>query len=215
MSELVPVPNPGVPDLYGEVGAPLVVLVHDWYGRLPWLKFYAEALTHRGFRVAVPDLYDGLATDNASDAEGLMERLDVATALAEIDDIMQLARAQGSQRIGLVGFSMGGWLALLHAQSGIADAVVAYYATLTAEQHGVIPSPVELHFAEIDEWVDGQDPEAFIDRLKDHGTPVTEYDYPGTVHSFANSTILDTADATAASLAFSRTASFLEKHLLD
>lgn len=215
MSELVPIPNPGVPETYGEPGAPLVVLVHDWYGRLPWLKFYAGALAHRGFRVVVPDLYDGFATDDADDAELLMERLDVASALAELDDIMQRARTEGSHRIGLVGFSMGGWLALLHAQSGVADAVVAYYATLSQEQHGVIPSPVELHFAEIDEWDEGQDPESFIDRLKDHGTPVTEYSYAGTVHSFANATILDKTDVEAATLAFARTAGFLEKHLID
>lgn len=215
MPELVPIPNPGVPEKYGEPGGPLVVLIHDWYGRLPWLRFYAEGLAHQGFFVVVPDLYDGVATDDAGDAEALMENLDVATALSQIDDIVQLARAEGSERIGLVGFSMGGWLALLHAQSGAADAVAAYYATLSEAQHGVIPSPVLLHFAEIDEWEEGQDPESFIDLLKDHGTPVTEYSYPGTVHSFANATIGDKVDVDAAALAFTRTANFLQKHLVD
>jgi carboxymethylenebutenolidase len=215
MPELVPIPNPGVPEKYGEPGSPLVVLIHDWYGRLPWLKFYAEGLAHQGFFVVVPDLYDGVATDDTGDAEALMENLDVATALSQIDDVVQLARAEGSERVGLVGFSMGGWLALLHAQSGAADAVAAYYATLSEAQHGVIPSPVLLHFAEIDEWDEGQDPESFIDLLKDHGTPVTEYSYPGTVHSFANATIGDKVDVDAAALAFTRTADFLQKHLVD
>jgi carboxymethylenebutenolidase len=215
MPKLVPIPNPGVPEKYGEPGGPLVVLIHDWYGRLPWLKFYAEGLAHQGFYVVVPDLYDGVATDDADDAEALMENLDVATALSQIDDVVQLARAEGSERVGLVGFSMGGWLALLHAQSGAADAVAAYYATLSEAQHGVIPSPVLLHFAEIDEWDEGQDPESFIDLLKDHGTPVTEYNYPGTVHSFANATIGDKVDVDAAALAFTRTADFLQKHLVD
>ena len=215
MLELVPIPNPGVPEKYGEPGGPLVVLIHDWYGRLPWLKFYAEGLAHQGFFVVVPDLYDGVATDGADDAEALMENLDVATALSQIDDVVQLARTEGSERVGLVGFSMGGWLALLHAQSGAADAVAAYYATLSEAQHGVIPSPVLLHFAEIDEWDEGQDPESFIDLLKDHGTPVTEYSYPGTVHSFANATIGDKVDVDAAALAFNRTANFLQKHLVD
>ena len=215
MPELVSIPNPGVPEKYGEPGGPLVVLIHDWYGRLPWLKFYAEGHAHQGFFVVVPDLYDGVATDDADDAEALMENLDVATALSQIDDVVQLARAEGSERVGLVGFSMGGWLALLHAQSGAADAVAAYYATLSEAQHGVIPSPVLLHFAEIDEWDEGQDPESFIDLLKDHGTPVTEYSYPGTVHSFANATIGDKVDVDAAALAFNRTANFLQKHLVD
>ena len=93
--------------------------------------------------------------------------------------------------------------------------MAAYYATLSEAQHGVIPSPVLLHFAAIDEWDEGQDPESFIDLLKDHGTSVTEYSYPGTVHSFANATIDDKADVDAAALAFNRTANFLQKHLVD
>ena len=215
MTEIVPIPSPGVPFYYGEPGSPLVVLIHDWYGRLPWLENYARGLEHQGYRVAVPDLYDGVATTDAASAEQLLNQLDVATSLAAIDDIIQTARAEGSQRVGVVGFSAGGWLALLHAQGGAADAVVAYYATLAPAQHGVIPCPVLLHFAEVDEWDDGENPESFIDRLKDHGTPVAQFSYVGTVHSFANATIPEKVDVAAAALAFARTASFLEDHLVD
>jgi carboxymethylenebutenolidase len=215
MSELVAIPSPGVPLYFGDPAAPLVVLVHDWYGRLPWLNAYARALASRGYRVVVPDLYNGVATTDAATAEELMTQLDVAGALAELDDVIQVARAEGSARVGVVGFSLGGWLTLLHAQSGDADAVVAYYATLGPAQHGVIPCPVQLHLAEIDEWDEGEDPESFIDRLKDHGTPVSVWTYLGTVHSFANATILDRVDVNAAALAFARTAAFLEDHLLD
>jgi carboxymethylenebutenolidase len=74
---------------------------------------------------------------------------------------------------------------------------------------------VLLQFAEVDEWQDGEEPESFIDRLKDHGTPVTQFSYLGTVHSFANATIPDRVDVDAAALAFARTASFLEDHLVD
>jgi carboxymethylenebutenolidase len=215
MSDLVAIPSPGVPLYYGEPGSPLVVLVHDWYGRLPWLENYAKGLEHQGYRVAVPDLYAGVATIDETTAEELMNELDVATALASVDDVIQVARMEGTERVGVVGFSLGGWLTLLHAQGGAVDAVVAYYATLGTSQHGVIPCPVLLQFAEADEWGEGEDPESFVDRLKDHGTPVTEFTYLGTVHSFANATIVDRVDVNAAALAFARTASFLEKHLVD
>lgn len=215
MSNLVAIPSPGVPLYYGEPGSPLIILVHDWYGRLPWLENYATGLEHQGYRVVVPDLYAGVATTDETTAEELMNELDVATSLALLDDVIRVARAEGSERIGVIGFSMGGWLTLLHAQGGAADAVVAYYATLGTSHHGVIPCPVLLQFAENDEWDDGEDPESFIGRLKDHGTPVTEYSYVGTVHSFANATIVDKADVNAAALAFARTATFLEKHLAD
>ncbi|MDP3207626.1 MAG: dienelactone hydrolase family protein [Rhodoglobus sp.] len=215
MTELVPIPSPGVPLFYGEPGDPVVVVVHDWYGRLPGLEPFAEALASRGLRVAVPDLYEGVCTTDAPTAESLMNQLDVATALAEIDDTIAHAQATGDERVGLVGFSLGGWLALLHAQAGVADAAVAYYASLSETEHGIIPCPVLLQWAEADEWDAADGPEQFVARLKDHGTPVTEHTYLGTEHSFANASIPHRIDGQAAALAFARTAVFLEKHLID
>ena len=215
MSQLVPIPSPGVPLLYGTPGDPVVVVLHDMYGRVPGLVSYAEALASRGFRVAVPDLYDGVCTLDSTTAYELMGNLDIGTALAEIDDTVANAQETGDERVGLIGFSLGGWLALLHAQAGAVDAVVAYYASLAAADHGIIPCPVLLHWAETDHWDAGEEPGPFVERLKDHGTPVTEHTYLGTVHSFANASIPDAIDARAAGLAFARTTVFLEKHLSE
>ena len=215
MSELVPIPSPGVPMYWGGPANPLVILVHDWYGRLPWLEFYGETLAHEGYLIAAPDLYGGVATVDEHDAAALMESLDLAAALAELDRIVALAHAEGTRKIALIGFSMGGWISLLHAQSGSADAVVAYYATLAQADHGVIPCPVLLHLAEEDEWADGEDPDGFMLRLTDHGTPVTSHTYPDTVHGFANASIPDKIDTHAAAVAFARTVSFLREHFRD
>ena len=215
MTQLVPIPSPGESLFYGKRGDPVVVVLHDMYGRLPWLDPFAEAIASRGFRVAVPDLYEGVCTIDPETARELMGNLDIGTALAEIDDAMVEAQHTGTERIGLVGFSLGGWLALLHAQAGAADAVVAYYASLGPRDHGVIPCPVLLQWAERDEWEEGEDPESFVARLKDHGTPVTQYGYLGTAHSFANASLPGQVDLQAAALAFARTAVFLEGTLSD
>jgi len=191
------------------------VLVHDYYGRLPALERFANSLAGAGYFVAVPDLYNGVATTEAAEAEHLMDGLEIGLALAELDDIIADARIQGSQRIGVVGFSIGGWLALLHAQGGSVDAAVAYYASLGPKDHGVIPAPLLLQYAESDEWGDGDDPASFIDRLKEHGTPVTDHVYLGTEHSFANADIHDTYNLRASELAYARTERFLETHLLS
>jgi len=212
---IVDIPSPGVTLEFGRPGRPAIVLVHDWYGRLPWLEAYADGLVHAGFFVLVPDLYDGRATADEDSAEELMRDLDLAYALSTIEDTVQRARAADAQRVGLIGFSMGGWLALLEAQAGTVDAVAAYYATISPEDHGVLPCPVLLNFAETDEWGDGEEPDEFIGRLKEHGTPVVSYTYPGTVHSFANASIPSKLSSQAAAMAFARTASFLKAQLAD
>jgi carboxymethylenebutenolidase len=213
MSELVSIPSPGVPIYRGLAGDPVVVVVPDWYGRLPWLETIAEALAAEGFWVVVPDLFNGVATTDDVEAEKLMAGLDIGIALAELDDVIANARSLGSTRVGMLGFSLGGWLSLLHAQSGGADAVVAYYASLAPEDHGVIPAPVQLHYAENDEWGDGEDPDDFIERLGEHGTPVDEHVYIGTEHSFANASVSRTHNPRAAELARARSAKFLAGHL--
>lgn len=215
VGSIVEIPSPGIPLEYGRRGRPSVVVVHDWYGRLPWLEAYADGLVHAGFHVVVPDLYEGRATADEDAAERLMTDLDLAFALAAIADGIQTSRATGAERVGLLGFSMGGWLTLLEAQAGTVDAVVAYYATVSPAEHGVIPCPVLLNFAQEDEWGAGADPESFVGRLKEHGTPVTSHTYAGTAHSFANASIPSKVHPQAAALAFARSASFLAGHLID
>jgi carboxymethylenebutenolidase len=211
MAELIPIPSPGIPLYYGDPGDPLVVVLHDWYGRLPWLESYAEALASRGgFRVVVPDLYDGVAAVGREGAEQLSDALDGDSALALIGNIIDAERATGSDRVGLVGFSLGAWLALQAAQAGLVDAAVVYYGT---GPDGIIPAPLLFHLAETDEFEPTQDTDAYLARLKGDGTPVTSHTYVGTEHNFANATVPALVDERSAALAFARTTVFLETQL--
>jgi carboxymethylenebutenolidase len=210
--EPIRIPSPGEPLYEGEVGAPLVVLLHDAYGRLPWLVEYGRAMARVGFRVAIPDLFGGWATDDAGTAAGLVAR--AADPLALVDDVVRHERAHGSTRAASVGFGWGGALALRHAQSGDADAVVAYDATLGADEHALLPCPVLLQLSERANWPIGAGPEVFAARLGDDGTPVTTHTYTADA-GFANATITSHFDANAAALAFARSARFLETYLLD
>jgi carboxymethylenebutenolidase len=215
VTELIPIPSPGIPLEFGEAGAPVVVVVHDGYGRLPWLTPYAEALAARGgFHVVVPDLYDGVATADERAADILSAQVSGDVARAAITAELTSARAAGAPRAGIIGFSTGGSLALQIAQAGEVDAAVAYYATLPAQQQGIIPCPVLLHFSEQDDWPETGAPEQFVGRLRENGTPVTQHGYAGTEHGFANAGI-PAVDTRAAALAFARTTVFLETQLGD
>jgi carboxymethylenebutenolidase len=216
LADLVPIPSPGIPLEYGTLGAPLVVVLHDWYGRLPWLEPFAAALADRGgFRVLVPDFYGGVATTDDEDAALLLSRLTDEDSRDILDAAIGMGLDEGSTRVGLVGFSMGGTLALRAAQRGDADAVVAYYGTLSGDDPGIVPCPVLLHLAEEDSYPAGGDPETFVPRLRDNGTPVTSHTYAGTGHSFANATMTERVDGRAAALAFARTTVFLESRLTE
>lgn len=214
MDDPVPIPNPGETLLYGEDGDPIVVVLHDWYGRLPGLGPFAEALAARRFRVLVPDLYGGWCTTDDETAADLLAQLDARSALAMIDSAIEDARASAPHaKVGVVGFAAGGNLALRHAQAGGSAAVVGYYASVTPDEHGVIPCPVLIHWAEQDHWDAGAEPEAFMSRLREHGTPIVSYTYRGTRHSFANASIPDRVDGSAAARAYVHTARFLDEHL--
>lgn len=211
----VAIPSPGLPLAFGDPGAPLVIVLPDSYGRLPWLEPYAAALADRGgFRVLVPDLYGGVATVDDDDAERLARGLDRDAALASVDALIADARAEGTERVGLVGFAPGGTLALQAAQRGSADAVVAYYASADPSG-GIIPAPVLLHLAESDDVEPAAGIAAFVDSLLGDGTPVARHTYAGTSHLFANASRRDLVDTRAAALAFARTAVFLETHLAE
>ncbi len=216
MGEIAEIPSPGVPLTFGVVGQPAAVVVPDAYGRLPWLEPFATALADRArLRVLVPDLYQGVATDDAREAERLLAEFSLESALGEVLSAVAEARAEGSERVGIVGFGTGGRIALLTAQDGAADAVVAYDATLDQDEHAILPAPVLLQLAEIAEWREGADPEGFVDRLRDHGTPVARHDYAGARPGFANATAGGAFDSRVAALAFARTAAFLDERLHD
>lgn len=197
---------------FGEAGKPVVIVSHDWFGRLPWLTTFAEALVAEGFRVLVPDHYDGWATTDPGEAGALMAALDTDEALERLD---ALITSVAPARVALLGFSLGGRLSIMAASRGGADALVAYYGSAAASEHGIIPCPVLLQLAEIDDWAPARNPVDLMVRLRDHGTSVTEFTYLGAQHGFANEQNTAAYDHNVAALAFARTVAFLNLHLGD
>ncbi|WP_066039855.1 dienelactone hydrolase family protein [Herbiconiux solani] len=215
MPEFVDIPSPGWPLEFGEPGRPAVVIIHDGYGRLPYLESYAKALAHQGFFVLVPDLFDGLATIDAEGADELVARAEPGFALATALDAVGMGRAHGATRVGVIGLGYGGEHALRLGQSGSADAVAAYYAVLGDDEADLIPCPVLLHRPAGSDWANGVDVDGFVSRLKEHGTPATQHSYTTAHAGFANATLVPLLDKNAAALAFARTTYFLQAQLLD
>lgn len=200
---------------YGPEGAPAVVLLHDWMGRLPWITSFGERLAAEGFRVAIPDLFDGRTTKDDDEAAALLQErvADMEGAFRIVADTLGEARAGGSERAALVGFSMGSAVALGYAGQGSVDAVVAYYGSSRSD--GVVPRmPVLFQLAETDDWDDKESPEEFQQRLREEGhDTVTLTYYEGAVHGFQNEQIAKRYDADASAKAWRSTLAFLREHL--
>ena len=208
---------PGLSGYQAEPGGsgPGVLVVHDWYGLLPGVRAACDALAGAGFVAFAPDLYGGPATTDAAEAEALMSALDVAEARERMAlgtmHLREHRRVAGG-KIGTVGFSMGGDLALRYAATGELDAVVAYYAALDPSRREPLPCPVLLQLAEVDEWEPPDTPEAYLAFLREAGTQADARTWPGTEHSFANPDVPSANDA-AAALAWADTLAFLGRHL--
>jgi len=198
----------------GRDGDPVVVLAHDWNGRLPWIEGFAARLAAEGYRVAVPDFFDGRTATVDREAAVLMrQRLaDMPGALHLVSEAIGEARALGSDRAAVVGFSMGASIALAYATQGSVDAVVAYYGS--ARQPVTPRVPVLFQLAETDDWSGRESPEELQARMAAEGFDQIEVlHYDGAVHGFQNEQVPQKFDADASAAAWATTLAFLREHL--
>jgi carboxymethylenebutenolidase len=197
------------------VPGPGVLVVHDHYGALPHIRELCDALAAAGFTALGPDLYGGRLAADPAEAEHLLAGLDVTRSRGMLTAAARQMRAHPSvrpERIGAIGFSMGGWLALSVAITGVLDAVVAYYAALGPDERAYIPCPVLLHFADVDRWDPPEMPDSFVAELQAAGGLVETRAWPRTRHGFANADTRAYSPEQAAA-AWAETVEFLGGHL--
>lgn len=112
---------------------PAIVIVQEWYGLTHWVKGVADRYAAQGYVAMAPDLYRGRVATDSELAHELMRGLPDARAR---QDIRAAATYLGSRkdvdsdRVGVIGFCMGGRLAQLAAlDKGPFDAVVMCYGS--------------------------------------------------------------------------------------
>jgi carboxymethylenebutenolidase len=191
-----------------------VVVVHDWYGRLPHVRAVCDELAAAGLVAAAPDLYDGRTTTDPGQAESLAGEMDRAAAPGRLEEAVTAlkARVDGGP-VGVLAWSLGGMYAVGLAAGGGIDAAALYYAAGDEDDAAKIHCPVLLQLAETDEFDPPEFYEGFVNALRAAGTEVEVHTWPGTEHSFANRDVALHAPG-AAGEAWSTTVRFLRDHLL-
>lgn len=201
---------------HGSPGAPLVVLCHDYMGRLPYLDDYARRLAAEGYRVAVPDFHGGRSTLSPQHALMMLyERYrDVPGAMTILDDVVRAGREEGSEKVGIVAFSMGVSLALEYAAShdGVAG-IVAYYGKPLGDE-AVVDVPVLFQLGKDDVDDDGSSPaERLRVAMAERGNREIEVYVSPAKHGYANEQRAKTFDPTEAGVAWERTLGFLQTYV--
>jgi carboxymethylenebutenolidase len=201
----------------GGVGS-AVLLLHAWWGLTPFFRAVCERLAGQGFVTLAPDLYHGATAATSEGAKQLRSGLDDEQANAEIQAAVKcLQRHPGvsGASVGVVGFSLGGYLALRlarHVGSAVA-AVVVFYAT-EGGRFDTAQGAFLGHFAASDGcWAGPRAMHSLYERLWAAGCEAEFYVYPDTVHAFFEQDRPGAYHPQAAELAWRRTVAFLREHL--
>ena len=211
-----------VPDSPNGAG---VVLIQEIFGVGPYITAVADRLAALGFCVGAPDLFWRFAPGHAADHDEdglnrsieLVMQLDgekaVADSLATLAHLRQLPEVTGP--VGVLGFCLGGTVAVGCALAGDPDAVVSYYGSGVpdmVDQLGAITAPTLLHFGGNDPYIEPEKIKAVVAAVPQH--PAIELNVEdGAGHAFDNHEAPMFYDAAAAAHAWELTRAFLARHL--
>ncbi len=204
---------------YPEGGSDLpgVVLIQEWWGLNEHIRDVARRLANEGFAVLAVDLYDGVSTSEPDEAQKLVMELDQAAAVQEIGAAASYLQTQayvGSEQIGVMGFCLGGALALQagRAHTNVGATIAFYGRTPPPEQAAEIQSPVLGLYGSEDQGIPVSDVEAMQAALTDAGIPNEIQVYEGAGHAFFNDT-RESYDEAAAADAWTRSLAWLREYL--
>lgn len=196
-------------------GAPAIVMLSEWWGLNDEIKTLADRFAADGFRVLVPDLYEGRVTDDREEAGHMMSSLDFADAATQYARGAAIHLQQGGAKVGVLGLCAGGALALLCAMhvSEFA-AAAAFYGIPPADagDPGLIKIPLIGHWADRDEFFTREAVDALEDRLK-AGRVAYEFFHYDAEHAFVNPKGLGHYSKPDAEAAIERTEAFFKRAL--
>ena len=188
-----------------------VVLLHDWWGLTDTFHNLARYYANCGYTTIAPDLYDGAKPKYPLEAMRLLQNMDFAQV---IRNYITPAKAHLPESTAVIGFSLGGGLALLSAAHDASfQAAISFYglpkdgdAELSA-----LTQAIQVHVCEKDEFFSQKRTAAFLanfDKYQPH-FECHRYTEP---HGFCNSDRPDVFDEKAAKTSLTRSVDFIESH---
>lgn len=113
---------------------PATLIIHEWWGLEEHFRNLCRTFAKNGYVALAPDLYHGKLVEDREEAARLKNSLDVEHAVQGILDGIPYLKGLpfvNPGRIGIVGFCMGGGLALLSiCRTKEITAAVIYFHSL-------------------------------------------------------------------------------------
>lgn len=200
-----------------------IVVIQEWWGLVDHIVEVCDRFGAEGFTALAPDLYHGKTVPNREpdEAQKAQMALDLERAAKDMSGAVDFLTAHPAVRgsgVGVVGFCMGGGLALWLAtlRPGAVRAVVPFYGIApdgAEPDWSALTASVEGHYAEHDDLANQKAVAAFEERLQELGKDVRVFTYPGTGHAFFNDTRPEVYDDEAARQAWVRTLEFFRSKL--
>lgn len=198
---------------------PGVVVIQEWWGLVTHIKDVCDRLAVEGFTALAPDLYHGRTVTEPDEAGKAAMSLEIERAARDmagaVDLLVQDPGARGD-KVGVVGFCMGGGLALFLAtlRPEVAACVPFYGVGPAVERadFSKVTANVLGHWGEKDDSYDHAKIDELEQKLKQAGVGVEMHWYDGD-HAFFNDTRPEVYNPEAAQLAWDRTLAFLRQNL--
>ena len=175
-------------------GGPGVLVIQEWWGLVDHITDVADRFTKEGFVALAPDMYHGKTTASPDDAGKLMMALKIDEVEQDlrgaIDYLLGLGETK-DDRVGTVGFCMGGQLSLYAACANPKVGACVIYYGIHPNVHPDLESlraPVLGFFAERDGFVTPEVVGKLESDLRTAGKQVEFHIYKGAEHAFFNDT---------------------------
>ena len=202
--------------------APGIVLLQEESGTNNQIENMCDLLAEEGYLVVAPDVFARLDRDvnlgySQEDVEKgvpLSERFDTEQGLRDIGVAIAALRSMPGcdGKVGTIGFSLGGTLAVLAAARYDVQCAISYYG-VGIERHldegNLITSPLVMHFAEEDKFSSPETISAIRRAFAGHKN-VKVYTYPGVDYAFASPESAS-HNKPAATMAYSRSFAVLQR----
>jgi carboxymethylenebutenolidase len=172
-----------------------VIVVQEWWGLVDHITDLADRFAAEGFVTLAPDFFHGASTTEPDEAQRLLMGLAMDRAAKDIQGAAQYLAGRTEvegEGVGVVGFCMGGSLALW--SGALADEVkvaVGFYPAIPWEKMSptwgnYTNKSAMIHASEEDGTSKADGIQAAVKGIQEAGGDVEVYDYPGSSHAFFN-----------------------------